>query len=414
MRKSQIKMLEKARRCGFGDGCIRALSREDLTIRQLDALMHMMYFCKEKDEQWIEVFSSINDYELRNLIGKYNLRKDTEISVEDLKQMSTREKICSYFSRNDVICRNLFDVQVVMEAGFHSYTSALCSFANEISRSAKRVLNVFPMVKKISEYLEYISDYQDFLDGIDRKELCHEDTIDDIYQIDNTYLQSYAETYARNHAPFVISDAQGIPKDVRKTDFHGYSARINAKGFSRFVSYYPNAVCMTYAPYSHVVVSRSGELKTETDYKSRVLIAFFSKTQEFITKFRAGNSFRYRPAQLKELFLAVSIYDTDEDRQNAYNMIDFLCKKYSTYIFRDLYSDFLQSGGLLLPVSVSEAAQYRTKQELFEKHYHMSINGNWNKRNANLTYLILKLRPRLTDTALARAMQCRNIPKVRR
>lgn len=43
----------------------------------------------------------------------------------------------------------------------------------------------------------------------------------------------------------------------------------------------------------------------------------------------------------------------------------------------------------------------------------MPINGNWNRKNANLAYLILKLRPRMTDEALARAMQCKNAPKVK-
>lgn len=75
---------------------------------------------------------------------------------------------------------------------------------------------------------------------------------------------------------------------------------------------------------------------------------------------------------------------------------------------------FLQSDGLLLPLLVTEAARYRTKQELFRNHYHMTINGNWNRKNANLTYLILKLRPRITNEAFARAMQCKNAPKIKK
>ena len=109
-----------------------------------------------------------------------------------------------------------------------------------------------------------------------------------------------------------------------------------------------------------------------------------------------------------------SISDNEKDRQNAYSVIDFLCRRYDTYIFRDLYKDFLESDGLLLPITVAETAKYRTKQELFEKHYHMTVSGNWNRRNANLTYLILKLRPRMIDDALARAMQCRNAPKIKK
>lgn len=137
MRKGQEKILQYAHKNNYSDGCIKILSREDLTLKQLKRLMYLLYSCKEKDGQWVEVFTSIDDYELMKLIGEYSSRQDIEISVEELKQMSTREKICSYFSRNNVVCRNLFDVQVVMTAGFHSYTSALCSFADEINGSVQ-------------------------------------------------------------------------------------------------------------------------------------------------------------------------------------------------------------------------------------------------------------------------------------
>lgn len=36
----------------------------------------------------------------------------------------------------------------------------------------------------------------------------------------------------------------------------------------------------------------------------------------------------------------------------------------------------------------------------------MPLNDNWNKKNVNLTYLPLKLRSRMTESAIARAKQC--------
>lgn len=44
----------------------------------------------------------------------------------------------------------------------------------------------------------------------------------------------------------------------------------------------------------------------------------------------------------------------------------------------------------------------------------MQLNGNWNKKNVNLTYLILKLRSRMTESAIARAMQCTVPPQAER
>ena len=411
MRKGQEKILQYAHKSDYSDGCIKVLSREDLTLKQLNNLLSLLYHCRDKDKKWIDIFTSIDDNELMWLIIRYMTKNNVDISAEELKQMSTREKICSYFSQNGVICRNLFDVEVVMTIGNHEYTAALYNIANKIHDKLAEYgyrYAIFSMVKNIRECLEYVSDYQDFLDGIDTEMLCQNN------QIDDNYITDYIRKYARNHAVFSLKNAKGIPEDIQQIDFHGYYTEIKTNGFSRNVNYDLKAVYITYKPFSKVIISPDGTAKTNTWESTEKQLIFSNQTHEFIAGYETKKGFRYKPAQLKELFFAISICDTYEDRQNAYSVIDFLCKKYDTYIFRDLYNDFLQSDGLLLPLLITETAQYRTKQELFDKHYQISINGNWNRKNANLTYLILKLRPRMTDEALARAMQCKNAPKIKK
>lgn len=411
MRKGQEKILQYAQKNDYSDGCIKALSREDLTLKQLNSLMYLLYFCREKDEQWIEVFTSINDYELMNLIRRYILQKSIEVSVEELKHMSSREKIYEYFSKDNVVCKNLFDVEVVMMIGWHEYTATLFGLADKIYETLfdrVHTLEIFNIVKRLHKCLEYISDYHDFLNAIDIEMLCQNHLIDD------DYITDYIREYINNHTIFTLKSAKGIPKDIQQIDFHGYYTEIITNGFSRYVKYDLRAVYITYKSFSKVYISPDGTAKTNAWEGIEKQLIFSNQTHEFIAGYETKKGFKYKSAQLKELFLAISICDTDEDRQNAYSVIDFLCKKYDTYIFRDLYNDFLQSNGLLLPLLITETAQYRTKQDLFEKHYHMSINGNWNRKNANLTYLILKLKPRMTDEALARAMQCKNAPKIKK
>lgn len=228
------------------------------------------------------------------------------------------------------------------------------------------------------------------------------------------YLHDYKCQFAFDNALFKLNSAKGIPKEIQQLDFHGYCTEIKENGFSRYVDYDLNALFITYKPFDKICIDQNGTFKTNTWKSTGKKIIFSNMTQEFITGYETKKGFKYKPTQLKELFLAISIHDTDEDVQNAYSVINFLCQKYDTYIFRDLYNDFLQSDGLLLPLLITETAQYRTKQELFDKRYHMPINGKWNKKNANLTYLILKLRPRMTDEALARAMQCKNALKIKK
>lgn len=249
-----------------------------------------------------------------------------------------------------------------------------------------------------------LPDYAEFFDGLDMKEL---------FKSKSYYLYGYKNDFALKHAAFTLNSVKGIPKDIQQMNFLGYRTEISVSGFSRFVSYDLGAVFITYKAFSKICIDRSGNFKTNVwDSVSRKII-FSNKTQGFIAGCETKKGFRYKPALLRELFLAISIHDTEEDERDAYNVIEFLCKTYDTYIFRDLYKDFLASGGLLLPLLVSEAAQYKTKQDIFERHYHMTMNGDWNKRNVNLTYLIMKLRPRMTDEAVARAMQCERDPKVR-
>ncbi len=405
MRKGQEKILKKAAKYNYKKCCIKALSREDLTLKQLYELEYMIYCCRDKTEEWIALFLSIEDYELMNLIISYMRVEEIDISVEELRSMTSRDKICEYFSQNGVICRNLFDVAIIMNIGFHNYTAALFNYNTKICESDPQMsmYKTTSIIRRLANCLADVSDYDEFLDGIDIDRLCQ----------NQWYLDKYITDYINSHTLFKLKDATGIPKDIQNMNFNGYTVEVKANGYSRRVQYDLRSVYINCKSFSKVIVSGDGSKKANTWEGCEKKLVFINKTQTFITGYSTKKGYRYKPTQLKTLFSAISICDTDEDSQNAYGVIDFLCKKYNTYIFKDLYEDFLESEGLLLPILITEAAQYKTKQELFYKHYKLSVQGNWNRRNANLTYVIQKLKPRLTEEALARAMQCKNVPKIK-
>lgn len=413
MRKGQKKILEKACKLNYNDCCINLLSRENLTLNQLDKLFYILYQCKDKTKEWIEAFTSIDiddDLELMQLIISYMIENKIDIPVEELKLMSSRDMICNYFSQNGVICTNFFDVKVVMKIGFHKYTAALFNCANKIRNLGVQLSEneILGVVHKLSDCLENASDYYEFLNGIDIEILCQNQTMND-----NKYLNDYINEYANRHIPFMLKDVDGIPFDIQQMDFGSYYVEIAVNRYSRTVKYDLKAVYINCFTFSKVIVSDNIITKAKIRIEKKII--FINKTQMFITGYRTKkgeNGFKYKPTELRELFSAISI--CDEDSQDAYSVINFLCNKYDTYIFKDLYEDFLASEGLLLPILITEAAQYKTKQELFDKHYKSSIRGNWNRRNANLTYIIQKLKPRLTKEALARAMQCKTVPKIRK
>jgi hypothetical protein len=61
--------------------------------------------------------------------------------------------------------------------------------------------------------------------------------------------------------------------------------------------------------------------------------------------------------------------------------------------FKDIINDF--KDGCLMPLKVNECVYFHNKKELLNKKYKISndININWNKRNLNLSYLIIKSYP---------------------
>ena len=153
MRKGQIKILEYAHKYGYSNGCIEVLSREDLTLKQLNILLSLLSYFKDKEDDWVKIFTSINDYELMRLIVRYySFNEDVDISVDELLHMTTKENICKYFSKENVICKNLFDVELMMTIGEHTYTTALFNFAKKLKNS-KTKNEFFPIILNYSKMI---------------------------------------------------------------------------------------------------------------------------------------------------------------------------------------------------------------------------------------------------------------------
>lgn len=209
--------------------------------------------------------------------------------------------------------------------------------------------------------------------------------------------------------PFEIKSAFGYPEKLKTIDFCGFTGILDIKGKARVVKTTTvGNKTIYYYPYEKVTINEYGFSPKFNSLKRKQLI-FNTETGEFITRYETKESFGLKPTELRDLFAVISIADDEEDIKNAQSIIDFLCDKYNTFIFKDLYSDYLKSDGLFLPILVKEVAEFKTKQELMQKFYKLDIKGNWNKKNINLSYIISKLQKKLTPKALARVMQIKEI-----
>ena len=411
MRKGQVKILERAKHYNYSDACIQFLSRTDYPLKILEQLFHSLYYCRmQNDSRWINQYVQLIDKEdIGHLIKQY-IMENEEVSYEDLKQMETAEQLCSFFSANDVHCESLIDVEFIIKFGYSEHTNQLMQITRRFYDEYKACVpeaqrwriewEYWSKIKEIVQRYSNLSDYDEIWDTISFYEWNGADY----------YLEDHIKNYFDTHSPFHLKTSQGLPKEFRDLFLYGYSARIQVKGNARFVGLSSKALSFSVTPYYCLEIDTNGNFFVKPDSKKERTILFFHDTQEFLTAFRTQSGKKYRPTTLRDLYSSICISEDEEDIKNAESMIDYLCNRYQTFIFKDLYDDFLSWDCLLLPISIVEVAKYHSKKELFQAHYKMPISGDWNKKNANLSYLILKLHKRLSDDGLARAMQCTNTP----
>ena len=181
---------------------------------------------------------------------------------------------------------------------------------------------------------------------------------------------------------------------------------------SQYEALLPYCNALDFEPYRNKEMSMKDE--GFAGYRDEITVSFAAVTDSYIPYLKLPMNYYYDEEHIwpsEKLYRYIYKTFLNNDIDSANSLLDYLCSRYDTKIFRDLYHDHQESNGLLLPLTIEDAGKYHSKQELFEKHYKMPIKGNWNKKNVNLTYLILKLRSRMTDSAVARAMQCKTAPQ---
>lgn len=407
MRKGQQSLIIKAMNNRYSEACIKVLSDETMTLSTLNVLYDDLWIFKDRDEEWVERFVAI-DRQCRGFIIQYQLCKG-DTSVSTLEKLSSVENIIAYFSGKSVKCKNLFDAEIVLNYGSER-SAMILSLFYKAAMVDKRFLEIdyyaahWRWIEKMIAVMDRVADPKDFLDFMEANSSLQID--------ENIEEQEINYFYTRY---FYLSSDDTISDEIKNFDFSGLSGYLYESGCSRSVSLKEGIMYMNVEPYTEIRFNIFGDLypkNTHNGKKKSETMIFNGKTHSFIYGYSVKNSTKkkYVPARLKDVFRIISIGNSDETKENAWTVINYLCRHYHTFLFRDLYNDYLKSQGLMLPILVSEAGQYQTKQELFRDFYHLEIDGDWNKRNANLAYILCKLHCRMTKDAIERAVQCERAP----
>ncbi|SFD26770.1 PcfJ domain-containing protein [Ruminococcus albus] len=341
------------------------------------------------------------------------MKNDIPLSL--LRDNITEEEIAEYFTTEDFPCKSISDIRL-MRSLKEKGAPYLFKYISELHN--KYCLDNQYYNFKLMEFADSVIKVTDALKDGEAEDFLHEmfDEIRSENDLDSCIKErryyELAKYYVEERLPFNLTSTNALPDDIIQFAESGYDMTVYYKGISRTVHTEPKGIFINYVPYYGVTI-KNGRIITKNESRKEKIIIFYYNTATFVEgRKKRDGSFIYTPLYLRDLFEAISIGHSEEDISSAKSVIDYLCDRYDTKLFVDLYRDYQLSNGLLLPLTLDEVGQYRTKQELFENHYKMPLKGNWNKKNVNLTYLLLKLKCRLSDAAIARTMQCVTPPRV--
>ncbi len=190
MRKGQEKIIESAKKHGYSNKHIEILSREDLTIKDLNFIFQVMNYTEDKEDDWIVSFMEIKDPTVQLIVFREVRRKHNEFfTAINMKSMTTIDDFLTFFSKQGVVCKTTFDVDILLEIGYHRYTQSLIKLANSMREvilpDCKFVeLAELEVIDTIRIVQSYITDenFDEFIHGIDVNKLCVSD---------KSYLKKY-------------------------------------------------------------------------------------------------------------------------------------------------------------------------------------------------------------------------------
>lgn len=153
-----------------------------------------------------------------------------------------------------------------------------------------------------------------------------------------------------------------------------------------------NGISIKLFKYSMINISKSyGSQKYEKHYTGEptTMQLYISPSGEIFQK--AKYKKRYYPLSVKQLIELTECLYSDDLVKFIYLYMDYLISK--NIFLKNVFADCKKY--CLIPLTVNECLSYHNKSELIKGKYKKAdgINIQWNKRNLNLSYMIIKSMP---------------------
>lgn len=393
MRKTQIKLIEKAKKNGFTEEQIRVLSYENYTIDYLTELYEMME--TGTDVAAIEAAMSLSGYRLDLLKKGYTAEDFNVIKVFEDKPLYYKFPYFYMFKR------------VLSGKSKHETDSSL--------------------------YLEYAGC---ILDGMDDDVLKNKpdtipDTITDImlFAIKNKlpfhelltipHLSDMTfEEFACNRIPGYITfyekypDERKVASALSEDAVTAYQNVMKLHGERRITVDWEASYWMRYSLSPQAVnisLIRSENTVIEKDVgiccggpsrKIEIVVFLGADGNIFIKK---GNG-RLFPLSFREISHIYQDYG-----EIGHDICEFLFtyteKQFDASVMKDLYRTLCRDTYLNIPLKFSDCYSVKNCNQLMHTHYKTDTPINWNKADINVAYAIMKCLPYIRDVDKGRLLQ---------
>lgn len=388
MRKTQIKLIEKAKKNGFTEEQIRVLSYENYTIDYLTKLYEMME--TGTDVAAIETAMSLSGYGLGLLKKGYTAEDFNVIKAFEDKPFYYQYPYYYMFER------------VLSGKSKHETDSSL--------------------------YLEYAGC---ILDGMDDDVLNKPDTITDImlfaiktklsfqellsipHLSDMTY-----EEFACNMIPGYITFHEKYPDGSKVASIlsedvvtayqnvmklHG-EWKITVDGKASYYMRYslsPQAVNISLIRCKNTVIKADTGVCCEGFSRKIEIVVFLGTDGNIFIKKGNGRLF---PLSFREISHIHQDYG-----EIGHDICEFLFtyteKQFDASVMKDLYRILCRDTYLNIPLKFSDCYSMKNCNQLMRTHYKTDTPINWNKADINVAYVIMKCLPYIRDVDKGRLLQ---------
>ena len=394
MKKTQIKLIEKARKEGATEDVLALLSRENFTVRMLTDLYNMTK-------------NGISVTDIEEVISMRNTYFSFYFGLELLKKGYTLNEIqkiedikSDYYSMEKYSAARAFDGIIFERTKNESDSSLRIDYARYYAEQDVQeyganvidfaIVNHIPIDVFKQEYAAYkdgrawmynhLPGFEHLLQGATKRSSTN-------WEMKMTSMSSdEIKAFTDVARKFYTNDSTVIFNDKPS---YGMEVALSAQAIN---------IKLAYSSYTRLYVLRDDPVCCNSVRKDTELVVFFSGNV-YVSKNK-----KLFPLSLKEVGIIYEKYG-ELGRRICDFLFTYTKEKLNASVMADLYHTLQADGFLNIPIALSDCRDMYNCNQLLKYRWKNSSVINWNKADINVAYAIMKSLPIVRDIDQRRLLQ---------